>query len=173
MQRSTVIFLLLGLLFLSGCSQKENIEEVIEEINTTPAGPIEPLPAVVYYEPYAFDPTDIRDPFVPLRNVLLADVEVRRPTSDLQPDLTRRREILEQYPLETLTLVGNITKDRSISALVRVPEGTIYPVRLGNYLGQNFGRIVQITEAKVLIKEIVPDNFGGWMEKDAEMLLSQ
>lgn len=173
MQRSTVIFLLLGLLFLSGCSQKENIEEVIEEINATPPGPITPLPPVVYYEPYTFDPTDIRDPFIPLRNVLLADVEVRRPTSDLQPDLTRRREVLEQYPLEALTLVGNITKDRTISALVRVPEGTIYPVRLGNYLGQNFGRIVQITEAKVLIKEIVPDNFGGWMEKDAEMLLSQ
>ncbi len=173
MQPSLIVFLLLGLLFLSGCSENEDIQAEIDQINKTPAGPIEPLPPVVYYEPYTFDPTDIRDPFVPLRNVLLADVEVRRPTSDLQPDLTRRREILEQYPLETLTLVGNITKDRAISALVRVPEGTIYPVRLGNYLGQNFGRIVQITEAKVLIKEIVPDNFGGWMEKDAEMLLSQ
>jgi type IV pilus assembly protein PilP len=173
MQRS-ITLLLLALLLLAGCTEKEeDIEVLIKEINATPPGPIPPLPAVVYYEPYTFDPIGLRDPFVPLRNVLLADVEVRRPTSDLQPDLTRRREILEQYPLETLTLVGNITKDRTISALVRVPEGTIYPVRLGNYLGQNFGRIVQITEAKVLIKEIVPDNFGGWMEKDAELVLSR
>ncbi|MDO9191372.1 MAG: pilus assembly protein PilP, partial [Undibacterium sp.] len=88
----------------------------------------------------------------------------------LRPDMERRREVLEAFPLDTLKMVGVIEKANVRQALVQVDK-TIYQAKLGNYVGQNFGVITKITDAEIEIKEIVQDAAGEWTERKATLEL--
>ena len=97
------------------------------------AGALDPLPQIKPYEPFAYNAFDLPDPFKPRK------IEPTKGGSKLAPDLARRREPLEAFPLESLTMVGTLEKNKAMYALVRTPEKDVYQVRAGNYLGQNFG----------------------------------
>jgi type IV pilus assembly protein PilO len=106
-------------------------------------GRVDPLPQIKPYEPFAYNAFDLPDPFKPRK------IEPTKGAgSKLAPDLTRRREPLEAYPLESLNMVGTLTQGKSTYALVRTPDKDVYQVTTGNYLGQNFGVILGITEAR-------------------------
>ena len=90
----------------------------------------------------------------------------------IAPELARRREALESFPLDTMTLVGSMTKTGQPVALVRV-ETLLYQVRPGNYLGQNYGRVTKITETELTLREIVQDATGEWIERTATLQLQE
>ena len=131
-------------------------------------GRVDPLPQIKPYEPFAYNAFDLPDPFKPRK------IEPTKGAgSKLAPDLTRRREPLEAYPLESLTMVGTLTQGKSTYALVRTPDKDVYQVTAGNYLGQNFGVILGITESEIRMKELVQDGSGDWTERTGTLQLIQ
>ena len=88
----------------------------------------------------------------------------------MQPDLNRHREPLESYPLESLKYVGVLTKAKNSYAIV-LADGSLYQVRVGNYMGQNFGVITKVSEEEVALKELVQDSAGDWVERESTLLL--
>jgi Tfp pilus assembly protein PilP len=107
------------------------------------------------------------DPFKPRK------IEPTKGGSKLAPDLSRRREPLESYPLESLTMVGTLAKGKTTYALVRTPDKDVYQVTQGNYLGQNFGVVTGITDSEVRLKELVQDGSGDWTERTGALQLVQ
>ena len=146
-----------------------DLRQFVKEGENLPHGRIPPLPEVKPYEPFTYSAFDLIDPFKPRK------IEPPRGAAagGLAPDLTRRREPLEAYPLEGLRMVGTLEQKKQMFALVRAPDNTLFRVRAGNYLGQNFGRIVGISESAIKVKEIVQDGTGNWEEKDQVLQLQE
>lgn len=92
-------------------------------------------------------------------------------TSGIQPDVNRHKEVLESYPLESLSMVGSLQRQEIIFALIKSPDGTLHRVKIGNHLGQNFGKINQISEAEVKVSEIVQDGVNEWIERSSAIML--
>lgn len=130
-------------------------------------GKLDPLPQMKPYEPFAYNAFDLPDPFKPRK------IEPAKGGSKLAPDVARRREPLESYPLESLNMVGTLEKSKSVYALVRTPEKDLYQVRQGNYLGQNYGVITGVTDGEIRLKELVQDGAGDWTERSSTLQLLQ
>jgi len=128
-------------------------------------GKLEPLPQMKPYEPFTYNAFDLPDPFKPRK------IEATKGAGKLAPDLARRKEPLESYPLESLNMVGTLEKGRTTYALVRTPEKDLYQVRQGNYLGQNYGVILGVTDGEVRLKELVQDGAGDWTERSSTLQL--
>ena len=96
---------------------------------------------------------------------------MRKP-GGLQPDLARRRESLEDYPVDSIKMVGHIKRQGQNFGLVTV-DAAVYPVKLGNYMGQNFGKIVKISETEISLKELVQDATGDWVERQSALQLQE
>ena len=164
--------MILSIALLAGCSDdREDLEQWVQQTLARPPGKVEPIPRVQTYESVVYDAYELRDPF--MRAV--AESEEALATSGgggPRPDPDRRREYLERFPLDSLEMVGTIAiGDRSFG-LVADPEDTIHRVSAGNYLGQNHGRILQVTPTAVEVMELVPDGAQGWMEREARLALS-
>ena len=130
-------------------------------------GRVDPLPQIKPYEPFAYNAFDLPDPFKPRK------IEPTKGSNKLAPDLTRRREPLESYPLESLNMVGTLAQGKTTYALVRTPDKDVYQVTIGNYLGQNFGVILAINESEIRMKELVQDGGGDWTERTGTLQLIQ
>jgi type IV pilus assembly protein PilP len=170
MRRATWV-IALGLLVLAACGeQHSDLRQFVKESDNLPRGRIPPLPEVKPYEAVTYNAFDLVDPFTPRK------VEPPKGASGgrgLQPDFNRRKEPLEAYPLENLRMVGVLQQNRVSHALIKAPDNNVYRVRAGNYLGQNFGRIVSVTDTTVELKEIVQDSTGSWEEKDQTLQLQE
>jgi type IV pilus assembly protein PilP len=90
----------------------------------------------------------------------------------IEPELNRRKQPLEAYPLDTMSLVGSLNRDGQLVALVKV-DNLLYQVKQGNYLGQNYGRVTRISETEVILREIVQDSGGEWTERPAALQLQE
>jgi len=158
-------------LTLGACSGEEHsdLQAFVKESDKLPGGRIPPLPEVKPYEPFAYNAYDLTDPFKPRK------IEPPKSTAKggIQPDFNRPREALEAFPLDNLTMVGTLEQKGSFFALIKTPDRSLYRVTSGNYLGQNFGRIVAITETDIKLKEIVQDSSGNWEEKDQTLMLQE
>ncbi len=166
---------LLVLLLLGGCAAStdtSDLERFVEQARARKAAPIEPLPEFKPYETFLYEAYDLRSPFTPSSTDLTA-VASQQGDQGVRPDLNRPREPLEEYALESLRMVGTLEKDGRRWALIQTPDGTIHRVTIGNYIGQNNGRIVGITEFGVELKEIVPDGLGGWQERETTLALTE
>ena len=130
-------------------------------------GKLDPVPQIKPYEPFAYNAFDMPDPFKPRK------IEPAKGGSKLAPDLARRREPLESFPLESLTMVGTLEKNRAIYALIRTPEKDVYQVKAGNHMGQDFGVITGITETEIKLRELVQDGAGDWTERTSSLQLQQ
>jgi len=152
---------------LSGCgaASHQDLREWMAEQGKGAKGRLDPLPTIRPYESFAYNAFDLPDPGKPRK------IEPNKSTSKLQPDLTRRREPLEAFPLESLAMVGTIEKGKALYALVKTPERDIYQVRQGNYLGQNYGVIVDISDSELKLKELVQDGAGDWAERSSALNL--
>jgi type IV pilus assembly protein PilP len=128
-------------------------------------GKIEPLPEIKAYDPFAYEAFDLPDPFKPRK------LSSSGGGGGVQPDLTRPKEPLEAYSLETLKLVGMLSKQGAMHAVIKTPENAIYHVHKGNYVGQDFGLVTQITESDVTLREIVQDSAGDWSERISTLVL--
>jgi len=155
-------------LLVAGCGGEshQDLRNWMQEQGKGARGKLEVLPQVKPYEPFAYNAFDLPDPFKPRK------IEPVKSGSNLAPDLTRRKEPLEAYPLESLQMVGTLQKGRATYALVRTTEKDIYQVKIGNYLGQNFGVIVGITDNEIRLKELVQDGTGDWTERSSTLQLA-
>jgi type IV pilus assembly protein PilP len=169
--RLSAALIAIAALALAACSGEPHgdLREFVKKSEDLPHGRIPPLPEVKPYEPTTYSAFDLIDPFKPRK------IEPPRgaSTGGIAPDMNRRREPLEAYPLESLRMVGTLEQKKQMYALVRAPDNTLFRVRSGNYVGQNFGRIVGISESAVKLKEIVQDGTGNWEEKDQVLLLQE
>ncbi|GHU05679.1 pilus assembly protein PilP [Betaproteobacteria bacterium] len=161
--------ILLGSALLVACSTSDDnvdMRQWITEASRNLKGKVAPLPEVKPYEPVSYDVGNLIDPFQSSRVIPEKVVG----GGGVQPDFDRPREPLEAYPLESLNYVGVITRDKKSYAIVRV-DGSLYQVKTGNYLGQNFGKITEISEAEILLKELVQDGASDWVERESSLLL--
>ena len=152
-----------ALLVVAGCSSE--IDELRQFVRDSDKGiprRVEPLPAVKPFEPFAYEGFDLPDHFKPRK--LSAPKEGGG--GGVAPDLNRRKEPLEAFPLEQLKMVGTLSQNKEMYALVRADK-TLYRVRKGNYMGQNFGLITDVTESEIKLKEIVQDSAGDWAERQS------
>ena len=157
---------LLGL--LAGCSSDlDELREQVNEIKSRPGERIEPLPEIKPYESFTYNAGSMRSPFVPsapARSDLAAGV---------RPDVKRPREFLEQFPLDTMKMVGTLQLQGRNYGLVQGKDGLVHRVLPGNYMGQNDGRITTVENNRINVTEIVPDGLGGYMERAASIALNE
>jgi type IV pilus assembly protein PilP len=157
----------LSLGLLAGCSGRDaELDRFIDEVKHQPGGRVEPLPEVKPYDTYAYTSSARRSPFVPGGSG--AGSAMRNRPAD-----RRNHEFLEQFSLDSLKMVGTLNLNGQNCALVRVKDGRVQRVIVGNYIGQNDGKITAISPNKISITEVVPDNLGGYLERPAELPLNE
>jgi type IV pilus assembly protein PilP len=166
---------LAALALLSGCSERghDEIKLWMEESSRDLKGSIPPLPELKPFPVVSYEAADKVDPF----NSLRIEPERKESGGANKPDFDRPKEQLEGYPLETISFIGvvNKTKSKAKHAVVQV-DGVVYQVGKGNYMGQNFGRIVDITSSEIILKEIVQDPSGqtsDWVERQMTLQLQE
>jgi len=164
-----------SLALLAGCSEDDfsDLNQYIAEVKVRPKGTIKPLPEIKVVNPFIFKPEDLRDPFKPIKPVEVADEGTGTSTGGgIKPDMSRRKEELEAFPIETLKMIGTVNMKSNLWALVKSADKTVYRVRVGNYMGQNYGKIIRISPDKIELMEIVPDKPGTWREQQLSILLA-
>ena len=163
--RSTGLVLLL--LALVGCGRgTADLETSVAEVKSRPGPPLDPLPVMQQFETFEYAAQGLRDPFS-----LADDERTSGSGSGPRPDPDRRKEALEAFPLDSLDMVGTLGAPGALTGLIMDPDRVIHRVQLGNYLGQNDGRIMAIHEDRIELVELVSDGSGGWIERDATVAL--
>jgi type IV pilus assembly protein PilP len=158
----------LAVLSLSGCSNgMDQLRQQVADIKSRPGEAIEPLPEIKPYEPFAYNASNMRSPFVPTPPAR-SDV-----AGGVRPDVKRPREFLEQFPLDTMRMVGTLQLQGHNYGLVQGKDGLVHRVLPGNFVGQNDGKVVGISSTKISIIEIVPDGLGGYIERPAGLALTE
>lgn len=141
-----------------------DLEKWVAEVKAKPAPPLQPLPVMKQFETFEYAAQNLRDPF----SNAFSD---QSGGSGPRPDPNRPRQALEQFPLDSLDMVGTIGRGPGIVGLVMAPDKVTYRVRPGAYMGQNDGRITAVYEDRIELVELVPDGAGGWLERPATLAL--
>lgn len=157
---------------LAGCArgvtstpgEAPNLEKWVAEVKARPAPPLDPLPVMQQFETFEYAAYALRDPF----STAFTDTDGG---TGPRPDRARRRQTLEQFPLDSLDMVGTLGRGAGVIALVMAPDKVTYRVRPGNYMGQNDGRVTGVFEDRIELVELVPDGAGGWLERPASVAL--
>jgi type IV pilus assembly protein PilP len=164
------ILLLVSAFILTSCAdnQGDDLDRFMAEAAQDMRVRVEPLPEVLPYIPRQYNADGIlNDPFKPRRAQASS-------SSAIQPNLNRPREPLEAYPLESLKFVGSIERPKLKYGLIKIPDESVQQVRIGNYMGQNFGIVTDISESGVTLKEIVQDELSGdWVERMTSLELQE
>jgi type IV pilus assembly protein PilP len=151
---------------LCACSNDmDELQRQIDQTRKLPGGEVESLPEIKPYESFAYDASSVRSPFVPGAPAAAAN-------AGLRPDQRRNREFLEQFSLDTLKMVGTLDLAGRNYGLVQTQDGLVHRVLAGNYIGQNDGHILSVTNSKINLLEIVPDGVGGYIERPAALGLT-
>jgi type IV pilus assembly protein PilP len=147
----------------AGCSSgQSDLEQWIVQTKKKPGGRIQPLPEVKPYETFVYGATNLRSPFQPASPNLANGLGVR-------PTVRRNREFLEGFSLDTLKMVGTFKVGSSFYGLVQSKDGLVHKVQPGNYMGQNDGKVTEITANRISLIEIIPDGLGGYIERPASL----
>jgi len=160
---SVIIILMMGLVGCNGKNRQQRITDVVAKIKAKPAGEIEPFPPIKPLAQETYTAKHLRNPFMRTRQAK---------KGGQQPDLARPKEPLEEFPLDSLKMVGTITQNNKVWALVVAPDGTVYPVTLGNRIGQHFGKIVKIRADQLELLESLQIG-GEWQKRKAILSMSQ
>jgi type IV pilus assembly protein PilP len=168
----TLVVIILSAL-LAGCASEEQQELKAElaSLSKDLRGKVAPLPVVKPYEPVPYTAYELADPFGPAK-IVLATRTAGTGGGGLKPDLERAKEPLETFPLETLKMVGTLQQTKQVYAIVKADAG-LYRVRVGNYLGQNFGVITKISDGEVKLRELIQDAGGDWTERESALMLQE
>ena len=156
------------LIIISGCTPEvsENVINYVESVKNKKNVYREDLPKFPKTNTIKYTANKLRDPFTPY----LIRSSDKSPAGG--PNLNRKREALEAYPLDTLTMIGTIEQDNKFFALLKDGTGIVHVAGVGNYIGQNAGKIEKITPTEVSVRQWVPDNKGGWREFPVKIFLS-
>lgn len=167
--------LMLMSLGLAGCgsSDQEELQQWMTEQRNATRPRVDPLPEPSKFSPQAYNQEGSIEPFSNQKLTQALKRDSNQATSNvalIAPELSRRKEPLEAYPLDATSMVGSLIKVGQPVALVKV-DNLIYQVRVGNHLGQNYGRIMQVGETSLSLREIVQDAAGEWIERTATLQL--
>jgi type IV pilus assembly protein PilP len=163
---------LLGAL-LAGCSsENEELQQWMERQRREAKPNVSPLTPPKKFEAQPYASAQAVDPFSSLKLSVAAKTDARQPNAVLGAELNRRKEPLEAYPLDSMSMVGSVAKQAKPFALLRV-DNLLYQVKPGDYIGQNYGRITKITETQIELREIVQDAAGEWIERPATLQLQE
>ena len=158
---------------LGGCAgDMSDLDRFIDETKRKHHGKVDPLPEFPPYQTFAYDASLVRDPFRPQTDLNASPVAAEAAYTGPRPEASRRRELLERFPVDSLKMVGLLQQRTQTWGLVRDPDGTIHRVQPGNYAGQNHGKIVSVSENRIDIVELVPDGLSGWVNRDAKLAMS-
>ena len=166
---STIAFVALA---VAGCTrgvtstpgEAPNLEKWVADVKARPAPALDPLPVMQQFETFEYAAQNLRDPF----SNAFSD---QSGGSGPRPDPNRPRQALEQFPLDSLDMVGTIGRGPGVVGLVMAPDKVTYRVKPGAYMGQNDGRITAVYEDRIELVELVPDGAGGWLERPASVAL--
>ena len=166
----SVLALLAG---LAGCGDSGvELQQWMQETRQQTKVSIPKLSPPKTFIPFLYDAKSSVDPYSPKKLLVALARAQSNSSSILKPDMDRRREPLESYPLDTLTMVGTLSKAGATYALVQADK-TVFRAKVGNYVGQNFGLITRITDTGIELKEIVQDASGDWVERQAKLELQE
>lgn len=168
------VLTVIGLGSLAGCSDNgiTEVKQWMEETKRQTPVVINKIAEPKTFTPFAYGGKDTIDPYNP-EKLAAAMARMQSSTgSGIKPDLERRREPLESFPLDTLVMVGTLQKAGASFALLQ-SDKSVFQIKTGNYIGQNFGLVTRITEAEVELKEIVQDASGEWVERPAKLELQE
>ena len=165
--------MVLAVFMLTACSESMNdLENYIVSVKARPADPITPIPPVKTYTPYEYEGESGRDPF--RQSISEGSDDGRSSTgTGPRPDFGRSKEYLERYELDTLSMVGTFSKAESYWSLVRDPEGVIHRVPVGNYIGKNHGKVIDISDTEIYLSELISDGADGWLVREASIDLGE
>lgn len=172
--RLRLVFTLFPVFLLSACGQGVgDLRTFVQQIKSQPPGRIEPIPEFQPYQNFEYTSHDLRDPFklVDFRRPEENTEEILAIGSGPKPNIDRVKEPLEDFPLDTLRLKGTLTKDGIKWGLIFAPDNTVHRVLEGQYMGQNHGRIISVTDDKIELTEIVPDGLGNYIERSSAVAL--
>ena len=185
--RSGIIMILVVLVGACAETPEDNIREYVSKVKKEKGGRIEPLPEIQEYTSETYDVASLKSPFqkesaLESQEITLNDFgdvssEGEEESVELtfretpRPDAGRPRELLEKFPIEVLSMVGTLKKSGRMWGLVIDNEGIVHRVEVGNYMGENSGRIFQITDEKIYLQELISDGQGGWVERSASIAI--
>lgn len=165
-------WLMIGLtcLVTTGCSQTDKafaeLQDFISEIEKRPGNPVEPLPTLREFEEFSYTAGSVKNPFEP--------PVIQTVTNTASPDLERPKEPLESYPLDTLRMVGTLSRDNALWAVIRATnDKTVHTVQIGNYLGQNFGRVLSMNDNTLELEELIPNGLGDWEKRQVTLTIDE
>ena len=167
--RLFAMFAVAGL--LTGCSaEHEELQQWMEQQRREVKPSVPPLQPPKKFDPEPYVQAQAVEPFSNQKLTVALKQEARQPNSLLSSELNRRKEPLEAYPLDGMSMVGSVAKQGQPFALLRV-DNLLYQVKVGDHLGQNYGRITKIAETEIALREIVQDAAGEWIERPATLQL--
>ncbi|MGH8378067.1 MAG: pilus assembly protein PilP [Gammaproteobacteria bacterium] len=170
-RRIALLAMACAVFMLTGCgSRMQDLQQYVAQVKARRGGHIAPLPQIKPFETYTYDDANLRSPFIPQLQSY-ANFGGAGNTKGLHPDFNRPHEYLEQFPLDSLKMMGTMTLNDAMYALIRDGDGVVHRVTVGNYMGQNFGKVIKISQAGLVLREIVPDGQGGWVERDTTVQL--
>jgi type IV pilus assembly protein PilP len=170
---SLTITALVGLVALAGCSaEHEELRQWMEQQRREVKPNVTPLTPPKKFDPQPYTTAQAVDPFSNQKLTVALKQEARQPNSLLAAELNRRKEPLEAWPLDSMSMVGSVNKQGRPYALLRVDQ-LLHQVKVGDYLGQNYGRITRIGETEIALREIVQDAAGEWIERPATLQLQE
>jgi type IV pilus assembly protein PilP len=161
----------IGLLSVSlmGCSSDglDDLREFVKNAHADKKPRVEPLPEIKMQETFIYNAANLTDPFAAF-NLM---PQGQKSASGPRPDPNRRKEPLEDYPLDSLKMVGTLTRGKQAWAVIQAPDGTVHRAQIGDHLGQNSGMIHKITDEKVDLIELIQGTLGDWIEREANLSL--
>lgn len=162
-----------GAMLLTGCgSDIEELKQWMEQQRKEVKPTVAPLLPPKKFLPQPYESTAGVDPFSTQKLSVAIKQEAAQPNSLLTAEISRRKEPLEAFPLDSMAMVGSMTRDGKRFALLRV-DNLYYNVKAGDYLGQNFGRITKISETDITLREVVQDAAGEWIERTSTLQLQE
>jgi type IV pilus assembly protein PilP len=165
--------LMLSALLLAGCgANHEELQQWMEQQRREVRPNVTPLQPPKKFDPQPYASAQAVEPFSAQKLTVAIKQESRQPNSLLAGELNRRKEPLESYPLDSMRMVGSLAKAGSPFALLKV-DNLLYQVKVGDYLGQNYGRITKIAETEIALREIVQDAAGEWIERVGSLQLQE
>ena len=156
---------------LAGCgADLDGLQTWMDQQKREVTPNVPPLTPPKKFDPQPYVVADAVDPFSNQKLAVALKRDERAPSSLLAGELKRRKEPLEAYPLDSMTMVGSLNRVGKPYALLRV-EGLLYQVKVGDYIGQNYGRILKVSETELVLREVVQDAAGEWIERNTSLQL--
>jgi type IV pilus assembly protein PilP len=159
--------------FLAACAgDQDELQQWMEQQKREAKPNVEPLSAPKKFNPVPYAALGAVEPFSTQKLTVALKQEARQPNSLLSQEINRRKEPLEAYPVDSMAMVGSVTRNGRPYALLKV-DNLLYQVKQGDYLGQNYGKITKISETDVAYREIVQDAAGEWIERNSALQLQE